>query len=334
MFTPIMFALLFTVNIHADPVRPWSSKHPDAVLGLALSPDNKQLASLSRDGQVLIWDVKTQKVIHDFTSPRLAVALAWPEASTLYSIGSMGLANIQPTAGKILTLKRIERRIDAGVISPDGRFAAVGNTHFVGQLLNASSGERLMPYPAPTEWSYAMAVSPDSKLLAIGGCNPGPDAITLLETKGFTTVRGWPTKLKDAFGLRFAPNGKLLASVGDSDVVKLWNVADGSLAQSFPLAQHGAVAVAFSPDNKYLVVCSGVPVKQLSPNHFDINHNDNSKTSKPIASYLQLWSLETNKVIWRSDALTTWATSVTFLPTGQFVTGNQDGTVRFWIMPK
>lgn len=316
-----------------DPVRGPSAKHPEAVRALALSPDRGRVTSLSGDGQVIVWDVKTQKDVFAFPSVRSAVAMCWLQPGKLITVGAGGLANIDPVAGKVLTLKKIERRTDAGAISPDGRFAVVGNTHFNGALLDVETGNSLKPYPAPAEWSYAMDVSADSSLLAIGGRNPDPDAITLLETKNFTMLRQWPTQLKDAFGLRFAPNGKLLAGVGDSNVVKVWNVADGSLVQSFSLAQPGGVAVCFSPDSKYVAVCCGVPVQQLAPSHSDSSPQQPSPSSKKATSYVQVWNLETKQEVWRSPALTTWGTSIVFAENHRLVTGHQDGTVRFWAVP-
>ncbi len=332
MIYPLLLSLLLPLS-PADPVRPLPIRHPEAVVGLALCPDRAQFASLSRDGLVILWDIKTRKDLNSFSSPRSAVAIQWLQPRKLVTAGSMGLATLDPVAGKVLSLNTINQRTDAGAISPDGRFAAVGNTHFVGQLLSVETGNSLKPYPAPAEWTYAMDISADSTLLAIGGRNPDPDAITLLETKEFTTIRQWPIKLKDAFGLRFSPNHQYLASVGDGDVVKLWNVADGSLAQSYPLAQPGAIAVCFSPDGKRLAVSSGVPVQRLAPSHFDINPQEQANAIKPTASFVQVWNLVTNKEVWRSEALTTWATSLMLLPNGCLVAGSQDGSVRFWTLP-
>jgi WD40 repeat protein len=317
-----------------DPVQPHPPKHREAVMGLSLSPDGKQVASLSRDGLLYLWDVKAQTAVQEIVTPRLAVALRWLQPGKLITVGSMSLANIDPRAGKVLTMKRIDQRSEAGAITPDGRFAAVGNTHFVGRLLNVETGEAIKPYPAPSEWSYAMDITADSSLLAIGGRNPGPDTITLVETKDFTTVRHWPTHLKNAFGLRFAPDGKSLVSVGDDEEVKVWNGADGSLAQSFPLSQPGAFAACFSPDSKYLAVCCGVPVKQLAPSHFELHPNGTTPSDRVKGSFVQVWNLKTKQEVWRSEPLTTWATSILFIANDRIVTGHYDGRVQFWVIPK
>lgn len=334
MITSLLLSLLFMSTGPVDPVRPDTPRHREPVVGLALSPEGKQVASLSRDGVLFVWNAKTQKAVFEMTTPRLAVAVRWLQPTKLITVGSMGLANVDAVAGKLLTVKRIGQRTDAGAISPDGRFAAVGNTHFVGQLINVETGASLMPYPAPSEWSYAMDVSSDSSLLAIGGRNPDPDSITLLETKNFKAVRHWPTQLKHAFGLRFSPNGKLLCSVGDANVVNVWNVAHGTLMHSLPLAQPGAVAVCFSDDSQYLAACCGVPVNQLGPNHFDVNPGDRSTVDKPTTSFVQVWNLETKLEVWRSESLKSWATSMIFIGNDCLVTGHQDGEVRFWRVGK
>lgn len=45
--------------------------HRDAVFAIALSKDGKQLASVSSDGSLKLWDVATGKVLRDFSSPEL-----------------------------------------------------------------------------------------------------------------------------------------------------------------------------------------------------------------------------------------------------------------------
>jgi WD40 repeat protein len=329
--TEIMLTTLFLFLsiVTTDPVRPLTSKHAEPVLGLAVSPDRTQLASLSRDGTILIWDIKAQREMHRFTTSKLARTIAWPELRRLLTAGSLGVDVVDPATGKVQASHRVGQRSDAAAISPDGRFAAVANTHFTGMLIDTTTGKSIKPYPAPSESTYAMDISSDSGLLALAGRSPDPDAITLLETKTFTAVLQWQTRLKDAVGLRFAPNNQLLASTGDSDVVNLWHVADGTLAYTLPLAQPRAATLGFSPDSRCLVACSGVPAFQLAPHHYGYIPPDSARHDKGTPT-LQCWDLTTRKQTWRSPTLASWATSILFLDDRRFVTGHYDGTLRFW----
>src|SRR5689334_495810 len=55
-----------------------------------------------------------------------------------------------------------------------------------------------------------------------------------------------------AFGVAFAPDGKLLASGGDDRVIRLWDAATGDEVRTFTGHTDGVNAVAFSPDGKAL----------------------------------------------------------------------------------
>ncbi|HWB04048.1 MAG TPA: hypothetical protein VG796_13555 [Verrucomicrobiales bacterium] len=320
-----LLALLLTL-VSAVAAEPLPPKHPEAVVAIALSPDRTQAASLSRDGLIIIRDCKTGKEVRGFSSPRLAVSMRWLQQGKLITAGASGLAHIDPDSGKVLTLQPYNKRADTGAISPDGRFAAVANTHFTGHLFDIETGAALKPYPAPAESSFAMDISNDGKLLAIGGRGPDPDTLTFIETKGFTTVRQWPAALPAAFALCFSPDGKFLASAGDSEVLKVWKVDNGSLVRTLTLARPGALAVGFSPDGQSLAVCSGVPVKQLGPGHLTLT----SGTPPSPVSSLQVWNLTSWKETWHSDTFSVWATCLLWLDAAHLCSGHADGTVRFW----
>jgi len=55
--------------------------------------------------------------------------------------------------------------------------------------------------------------------------------------------------------LAVSPDGKLLASCGNDNLVKLWNVADGKLVREFAGHARHAYCVVFHPDGKQLVSC-------------------------------------------------------------------------------
>lgn len=326
---PLLLALVLPAP---DPVRPAHAQHPTAVKSLTLSPDLSQLASLSRDGTILIWDIKTRKELRRFASSNLALCLAWLQPSQLVALGAITLDSFDPATGKLLARHKVGQRSDCAALASDGRFAAVANTHFAGKLLDPATGNEIKPFPAPSEWTYAMDASPDSRLLALAGNNPDSDGIAILETSRFTNLREWPTRQKHSVALRFSPDGKLLASAGAPNVVKLWNTADGSQAGSLQLAHTHAASLAFSPDGSMLLVCSGVPPHQLLPHHFDYPLPDDARNVKTTPQ-LQCFSLKNNEELWHSPTLPAWASAIHFINNTRFVTGHYDGTIQFWDLP-
>jgi hypothetical protein len=129
--------------------------HRDSVLCVAFSPDGKLLASGSYDGSMKVWNVADGTVLREFVHPNLKPAAE--------------------TASPPVAPKAHPGRIDSLRFTPDGqRIVTVGNAPKYqgylavwavgdGQLLH---GEELALGPL-----YAVAVSPDGKLLALG-CGP------------------------------------------------------------------------------------------------------------------------------------------------------------------
>ena len=106
----------------------------------------------------------------------------------------------------------------------------------------------------------AVAYSPNGTLVASGSeleikLWRAPDGVLTRTLTGHVSVRG----------LAFSPDGQFLASAGyewsfdangqysNTPSVRVWNVSDGSLAQTFSVPELvGVVSVAFSPDGRLI----------------------------------------------------------------------------------
>jgi len=101
--------------------------HTDAVTSLALSPDETQLASSSRDGTVRLYDAKTGRVRAEI-----------------------------PVAGHAFSV----------VFSPDGSRLATGSTYNLVKVWDARTTDLLATYQDNRTWVTSVAYSPDGRYLA------------------------------------------------------------------------------------------------------------------------------------------------------------------------
>jgi WD40 repeat protein len=117
----------------------------------------------------------------------------------------------------------------------DGKQLASGGYDGVVRLWDVSAGKKVLdiqgrpPLPPNTPPGlpnvvWALAFSPDNKLLAVGGSD-GP--IHLINPADGKIVRSLPGHTSTLTGLAFHPSGTVLASSSKDRSIRLWNVANG-----------------------------------------------------------------------------------------------------------
>jgi WD40 repeat protein len=202
--------LLWLIAAHALAVEPAPVVRLP-ISALAFSPDGKILA-VGAYQEVLLWDL--------------------PNAKYSRRIGAGQLD------GQVRTI----------AYSKDGKTLAVADGPV--RLLDTATGKITATLGESKHETFAIAFSPDGKLLASGGA----DAIVRIWTVGQAAK---PVELKGHSdwinGLAFSPNGKLLASGSTDRTVQVWNTADWTPVVSLPQAVTEPVTgVAFSPDGATL----------------------------------------------------------------------------------
>jgi WD40 repeat protein len=105
-------------------------------------------------------------------------------------------------------------------------------------------------------YTQAVALSPDGKLLAVGGDRNAP-AVTVWDIDNSTQIG----QLRDhEFGiteLTFSPDGSMLAAVDNSAKTVLWSAPGLQRQRVFENVLSGFPKLAFAPNGDLLAVCTG-----------------------------------------------------------------------------
>jgi WD40 repeat protein len=136
-------------------------------------------------------------------------------------------------------------------------------------------------------------------------------------------------------------DGRLLASVGSGDVIRIWNLANGRLIREVP-GREGVVAVAFAPDHTTLVVSDDAGVSRFDARTgAELDPVELPEAAVDLAYQpdgTRLAAACADGVVRLVDGETTTdlvghegeVLAVAFAGDGTLASGGEDGTVRLW----
>jgi WD40 repeat protein len=244
--------------------------------------------------------------------------------------------------------------INAIVFSADGNdlYAAGGQPGWSGEVRrwSASDGKLLNTIPAHKDAIYALALSPDGKVLATGSYDQKIklwDAATGHELKTLSGHNGC------IYGLAFRPDGKILASASADRTVKLWDVASGQRRDTLSQSLKEVYAVAFRPDGKHLYAGGAdnrIRIWQISENAAETTNPilDSkfahegailriivSEDGKMLVSCaddqtIKLWEEPAMKQLRVFEKQADWPSAAAFVGPDQILVGRMDGSLGLY----
>jgi serine/threonine protein kinase/WD40 repeat protein len=229
---------------------------------LTLSATGSHLATGDADGRITVWSVDEAKTMAAFPSaPRTIHCLAFSSDQRDLAAGdSGGVVTIWDWARRVSTpCYGSAYAVYTLAFSPDGTLLASGGRSPV-KLWDSASGRLLLQMRAP-DFVTGLTFTPDGRRLASSGVRGyttgGVFVYDLEDGRGIRTLRGLVSPVS---GVRFSPDGRLLAALAQNWQVAIWALDSGQLQYRLHVPE-GAVAdeaaLAFSPDGGLLAYAAG-----------------------------------------------------------------------------
>jgi hypothetical protein len=192
--------------------------HKDAIYSMALSPDDKILATGSYDQKIKLWDAETGKELRTLSGHNGCV---------------FGLA-----------------------FRPDGKILASASADRTVKLWDVATGERRDTLSQPLKEVYTVAFTPDGKRLAAGGADNRIRVWEISDSAAETTNPLLYSKFAHEgtiLRLAFSPDGETLASTADDRTIKLWDAQEMHVRQVLEEQPDWPTALTFTKNSAIAV---------------------------------------------------------------------------------
>lgn len=231
-------------------------QHPDRVLnghtgpivGLAVSPDGKTLASASWDHTARLWPLGgggARRVLKGNAQNVNGVAFS-PDGKQVISAGYDATLRIWSLDGESVIVRNLPSPLNTVAVAPDGEIVTAGATGKVFFL--SPKGEMRAEVEASAAPVIQVALSHDGKLVAAAGVR---GSVAVIDRKNRKLLRTLIGPGLPVWAVAFFPDNRTLLTGGTDRMIRRWDAVKGEPidtvvvgAPSDPLAQyagdHGA----------------------------------------------------------------------------------------------
>jgi WD40 repeat protein len=303
--------------------------HTARVISIAASPDGRYALSGDEKGGLHLWDLVTGQSRfrlpgHKDEIPAVAFS---PDGRYALSTGGFLDPAIRiwdvGNGRQIVRLEGHTGAVPAALFSPDSRLVLSGGEDKTVRLWEVKCGFELVRLVGHAKPVLTVGFAPDGRQ----GLSAANDmTFRIWDLEGDREVRrAWMDAAYENLVLDCAFSGDgLLALSTDPEGVQVWDLAAGSKLRTLAGHSGNIFAVAFSPDGRRALSCSGT----------DYYDDKLRQELGGVDNTVRLWDVGSGQELARLEGHERNVNCVAFLPDGRHaVSGSSDSLVRLWSLP-
>ena len=223
----------------------------DAIVNQAVfSPDGRLVATASLDGMVRVWDVSSEKPVerflgYDGEDPKHPLAFS-PDGRYLACGHSSGVTIRETTDWTIS--HELEAESGTVLFSPNGKLLAFESEGRVKLWDTATSRTTPLETGAPSKFTFPLAFSTDSRMLAVSAGSPRRIQVFDVPSRSRVAEIDSP----NAGSLALAPGGRWLFAGGGDGSLAICDLTTKQVVASYKLHASWLFGLAFSPGGDIL----------------------------------------------------------------------------------
>lgn len=212
-------------------------KVPSTVTSVAISPDGQLLAAGTSDTDLRMWRADSGELVRLFQAPsqeRKKTKAVYEKMLKHDSMYSLAIA-----------------------FSPDGQHILAGGDDKMMRLWEVATGKLLLSVQAHADGVATVAFSPDGKTLLTGAQQSvhKESMLKLWSRANGSLLKSFPSNNSGVEYAVFSRDGHQIVTAANS-TVSLWSAQQGTLLKTFEDMPSQVVALALSPDDSRILVCT------------------------------------------------------------------------------